>query len=373
MTDGLNTMPLEHAFRPAARRETPPAAASGAAPRPAQAGADAAPRATVSRGGVAAIVIGRNEGERLRACLAAVLGAAGPVIYVDSGSTDGSPGLAQAMGAEVVLLDLDRPFTAARARNAGLAALRARRSPLPPYVQFIDGDCALRPDWITRARAFLDDHPDVALVCGRRRERFPEASVYNRLCDREWDTPPGEARACGGDALARVTALIIAGGYREDLIAGEEPELCVRLRGLGWRIWRLDAEMCWHDAAMTRFSQWWRRSRRAGFAFAAGAALHGAPPERHWVAETRRALLWGAALPALALVGIAGSTVAPAAGLLALGLLAYPAQMLRLARRAGGNRGAIEWAVFTVLGKIPEALGVLEFHLGRRARIIEYK
>jgi GT2 family glycosyltransferase len=348
----------------------PPGPAAPALPAPAAA---AAAGATPGRGGVAAVVIGRNEGARLRACLASVLGGAEPVIYVDSGSTDGSPGLARAMGAEVVLLDLGRPFTAARARNAGLAALRARRAPAPPYVQFLDGDCALRPDWIAPARAFLDARPDVAIVCGRRRERYPEASVYNRLCDREWDTPPGEARACGGDALARIAALTASGGYRADLIAGEEPELCLRLRGLGWRIWRLDAEMCWHDAAMTRFSQWWRRGRRAGYAFAAGAALHGGAPERHWVAEHRRALLWGAALPGLALAGVAASPVLPGAGALALPLLAYPAQMLRLARRAGSDRPAAEWAVFTVLGKIPEALGALEYRLSRRARIIEYK
>ncbi|PZQ51498.1 MAG: glycosyl transferase [Rhodovulum sulfidophilum] len=334
---------------------------------------DAAPRAAVQRGGVAAVVIGRNEGARLRDCLASVIGVAGPVIYVDSGSTDGSPARAQAMGAEVVLLDLDRPFTAARARNAGLAALRARPAPPPEYVQLIDGDCVLRPDWIARARAFLDAHPDVAIACGRRRERFPGTSVYNRICDREWDTPPGEARACGGDALARFAPVVAIGGYRSDLIAGEEPELCVRLRASGWRVWRIDAEMCWHDAAMTRFRQWWRRSRRAGYAFAAGAGLHGAPPERHWVAETRRALLWGAALPALALGGIAAAPSVPAAGFAALLLLAYPAQVARLARRAGSDRDAWEWAAFTVLGKLPEALGVLEYRLTRRARLIEYK
>lgn len=324
--------------------------------------------------GVAAVVIGRNEGERLRACLASVLAGAGPVIYVDSGSTDGSPDLAAAMGAEVVLLDPSRPFTAARARNAGLAALRALPDPPPPYLQFVDGDCALRPGWLPRARAFLDANPEIAAVCGRRRERFPEASIYNRLCDWEWDTPPGETRACGGDALFRLMPLIAAGGYRDELIAGEEPELCLRLRQLGWKIWRLDAEMCWHDAGMARFSQWWRRSRRAGYAFAAGAALHGAGPERHWVAETRRALLWGAVLPALAAGAVvAGGLAKPLLVAGALTLTAYPAQALRIARREGGRRTGAERGVFTVLGKFPEALGVLEFRLLGRAKLIEYK
>ncbi len=317
---------------------------------------------------VDAVVIGRNEGARLVACLGSLSGRVRRVVYVDSGSTDGSVAAAQAAGAQVVALDMGRPFTAARARNAGLAALAGDA---PDLVQLVDGDCIVDPGWIPAAAAFLVAHPQVGVVCGRRRERFPEASVYNRLADAEWDTPVGQAAACGGDALMRYPAVAAVGGYRENLIAGEEPELCLRLRRAGWQVWRLDAEMTLHDAAMTRLSQWWKRSRRAGHAFAEGAALHGAGPERHWVAETRRALVWGAVLPGVAVLGAA---VHPAS--LAL-LLAWPLQVLRLARRWGGGRAAWERALFTVLGKLPEAQGVLGYHLGRitgrRRGLIEYK
>lgn len=318
---------------------------------------------------LAAVVIGRNEGARLVRCLASVVPAVERVVYVDSGSTDGSVEAARAAGAEVVMLDLAQPFTAARARNAGIAAL-CKGTP-PAYVQFIDGDCELQPGWIATARAFLDSHPQAAIACGRRRERFPEASVYNRLCDREWDTPIGEAKACGGDALMRWTALEEVGGYNPALIAGEEPEMCVRLRAKGWQIWRLDAEMTLHDAAMTRLAQWWNRTRRGGHAAAEGMAMHGARPERHGVAAVRRALLWGLALPVVAL---AGMVITPWS--LAL-LLAWPAQAIRLGLRDGGTRGAWEQAMFLVLGKIPEALGVMEYSLRRGMRrpagLIEYK
>lgn len=311
---------------------------------------------------IAAVVIGRNEGERLIRCLRSLQGQVQQLIYVDSGSTDGSTEAARRLGAEVVDLDLTRPFTAARARNAGLAALRTGIE----LVQFVDGDCEVDPGWITRAAAFLQAHPRAAVVCGRRRERFPEASVYNRLCNAEWDTPIGEAKACGGDALMRVAAVYTAGGYRESLIAGEEPELCLRLRRAGWQIWRLDAEMTLHDAQMTRFSQWWNRSRRAGHAFAEGAALHGAGPERHWVTETGRALLWGAVLPAaIAAAGL----VSPD---LLLAALIYPAQVLRLSRRMG-----YEQALFSVLGKFAEGSGALEYYWrrwrGTARGILEYK
>ncbi len=312
---------------------------------------------------IAAVVIGRNEGERLTECLASLSGRVARIVYVDSGSTDGSIAAARAQGAEVVSLDLTRPFTAARARNAGLALLDAQQTPL---VQLLDGDCALREGWLDAARDFLADHPDAAVVCGRRRERFPQASVYNRMADREWDTPVGRALACGGDAMMRLAAVQGLGGYREDLIAGEEPELCLRLRRAGWQVHRIDAEMTCHDAAMTRFAQWWTRSRRAGHAFAEGAALHGGPPDRHWVAETRRALIWGALLPAIAVLG---AVVTPWS--LAL-LAALPGQIARLTRRMG-----FEAAFFTVLGKFPEVQGVLSFHLnrilGRKRGLMEYR
>jgi GT2 family glycosyltransferase len=313
---------------------------------------------------IGAVVIGRNEGARLIACLASIPAEVAPVIYVDSGSTDESTVAAGAAGAKVVALDMTRPFTAARARNAGLDALVAAGG--TDFVQFIDGDCTLQPDWICTARSFLSKHPKAAVVCGRRRERFPEASVWNRLCDAEWNTPTGPTKACGGDALMRTSAVVAIGGYDPNLIAGEEPELCLRLRAKGWEVWRIASEMTLHDAAMTRIGQWWKRSRRAGHAYAEGAAMHGTPPERHWVTETRRALIWGLVLP---LIALAGMLITPWAGLI---LLAYPLQALRLIRRFGMERG-----LFLLLGKFPEVVGVLEYHLNkrlhRRADLIEYK
>lgn len=312
---------------------------------------------------LAAVVIGRNEGERLVRCLDSLQGRADPVVYVDSGSTDGSVAAARTLGAEVVELDMSLPFTAARARNAGLARLKTVSD--TESVQVIDGDCELQEGWAEVALSFLADHPEVAMVAGRLRERFPDATLWNRLADAEWDTPVGETEAVGGIAVLRRAAVEAVGGYRESLIAGEEPELCLRLRRAGWKIWRLEAEMALHDIAMTRLSQWWRRMRRHGHAIVEGAALHGRGPERYCVREMRRAVLWGAAVPALALLG---ALVTPWA--LAL-LLAWPAQVLRL--RARGESWA--QAFFLVLGKLSEAQGVLSYHLTRRKapRIIEYK
>ncbi|MFN3453170.1 MAG: glycosyltransferase family A protein, partial [Sphingorhabdus sp.] len=147
---------------------------------------------------VGLVAIGRNEGDRLKRCLLSVP-AHIPVVYVDSASTDDSVAFARNTHATVVELDMDKPFSAARARNEGFASLR-QQHPDIAFVQFVDGDCELEKGWIDSAEAFLRMHPSIAAVCGRRRERHPTASFYNKMCDDEWDTPIGQADACGGDA-----------------------------------------------------------------------------------------------------------------------------------------------------------------------------
>jgi GT2 family glycosyltransferase len=321
---------------------------------------------------VAAVVIGRNEGERLRRCLDSMVGRVGRVVYVDSGSTDGSTDMARTKGVEVVVLDLRQRFTAARARNAGFQQAQ-REMPAYKYVQFADGDCEVQAGWVEVAANYLDAHPDVAAVCGRRRERFPDQSVYNMLCDIEWAVPAGVAKACGGDVMLRVEALRAAGGYRDDLIAGEEPELCVRLRAKGWSVHVLDIEMTLHDAAMTRFGQWWLRSLRSGYAYAEGAHLHGAPPERHFVRELRSTLAWGLFIP----LAIMSSTLAVGPWALLL-LGAYPLQVLRLFTKGRAGPGQrLQWAAFLVAGKFAQTQGALRFWrlkaMRRAGGLIEYK
>lgn len=327
---------------------------------------------------VGVVVIGRNEGERLKACLRSIPPGS-DVVYVDSGSTDGSAAFAESMGFTAIQLDTSRGFTAARARNAGLKALEGHRL---GFVQMVDGDCALDIGWTDAALAAFTDQPDLAVVFGRRRERFPERSIYNRLCDEEWNVPVGEARSCGGDALFRLAPLEAAGGYNGDIIAGEEPDLCLRLRQKGWRIRRIPAEMTLHDAAMTRLSQFWRRSKRSGHAFAELLHRHGAAAEPRWRAQVGSIVLWGGVLPAIvvALAALALVNLLPWWPML-LAIAAYPLQVVRLGWRKwrGGAKAdfAFASAFFLMLGKFAQLTGVSRYHLDRRSarapRIIEYK
>jgi glycosyltransferase involved in cell wall biosynthesis len=252
---------------------------------------------------IGVVAIARNEGDRLLRCLQSLkaeLPEGMPIIYVDSGSTDGSQDQARRLGVEVLDLDMSLPFTMARGRNTGFAAL-VERHPDLEYVQFIDGDCELVAGWLEQAVAKLSADSKLAIVCGRRRERFPEASPYNRLADLEWNTPVGETKACGGDALARVEAIRQVGGYNPSLICGEEPEMCIRLRRMGWKIYRLETEMTLHDASMLVFGQWWKRSVRGGWAVAEGAALYGQAGEQYMKREETSGWLWGAYIPLVAI------------------------------------------------------------------------
>lgn len=322
------------------------------------------------------VVIGRNEGLRLRQCLLSLKKEEAPVVYVDSGSTDGSVDLANLLEIPTVDLDPSIPFTAARARNEGLARLK-QLHPQVEFVQFIDGDCELMPGWLETAARALTEHPDWAVVCGRLIERFPHLSIYNRLCNLEWNQPSGETNASGGIAMMRISAFREVRGFNPMLIAGEEPELCLRLRRQGWKVWRLASEMALHDAQMTRFSEWWTRSIRAGHAYAEGSWLHGSAPERHWVKESRSIWLWGFILPLLAL-GLAGWTYGLSVALL-LGV--YGLQIYRVYRYMRGRQfkfgDSLLYAIFCILGKFPQIQGQLRFHfdrlLGHRSSVIEYK
>lgn len=318
------------------------------------------------------VVIGRNEGERLVRCLDSLKSAgAAEIVYVDSGSTDGSVLEAEKRGARVVKLDLSRPFTAGRARNEGFEQLLLDSAEID-FVQFIDGDCELAPDWLSQALHFLNGHTQVAIVCGRRQEKNPDASPYNKLCDIEWNTPIGEAEACGGDSLVRAGPFRTVGGFSDRLIAGEEPELCHRLRAKGWKIWRIDADMTLHDAAMYRLSQWWMRGVRSGFGYAqVWAATRQGKGVPLYGQQIRRAIIWAGALPAVAL---AASLCDPRWILGLTGI--YALQVARIAFRLGvTQRSAWSYGFFAMLAKFPELQGAARYLLmairgGQRSAIL---
>jgi glycosyltransferase involved in cell wall biosynthesis len=320
---------------------------------------------------VGVVMIGRNEGERLVACLRSVAPLGLPMVYVDSASTDHSREVARSARAEVVELNLSRPFTAARARNEGAAAL-IRRTPSLRYIQFIDGDCEIVAGWIDKAKSVLNSRPEVVAVCGQRSERYPDRSFYNRLCNKEWNTPVGEALACGGDAMMRVDAFMAVGGFDDSMVAHEEPELCARLRNRQGIILRIEGPMTLHDANIMRFSQWWRRNVRAGFGYAQAVVRAPGSPKAE-IALLRRALTWSLLPLPIAIALLLGWTLAG----IALFFL-YPLQFARLSvrERGMGYPLAFKNAALSLIGKFAETLGLIKFGMdtlrGRRRGAILY-
>ena len=315
------------------------------------------------------VVIGRNEGPRLERCLKSVLAVSKRAVYADSASTDGSAALAERLGVRTIVLKDDGRLSAARGRNAGYAELIAR-FPECDAVQFIDGDCILQPGWIETAMGFLQDHPEVAVACGRRFEAYPGASIYNARCDQEWNTPVGQATESGGDALVRRAAFDEVGGYDGGLRAGEEPEMTARMRASGWQIWRLDAPMAEHDAKILTLGQWWKRTQRGGFGFAQVWSATRPLPQRLYARQLRSAFLWAFAFP-LAVV-VAAILSRQACVLLAIPA-AYALQITRIAMRSSGPQ---RWtnAALVFLAKFPEALGAARFFTRGAGRSLpEYK
>jgi glycosyltransferase involved in cell wall biosynthesis len=326
---------------------------------------------------VGIVVVGRNEEKFLKVALESALAASRIVVYVDSGSTDNSLTIAANLGVEIVELDPTIPFTAARAYNTGVDHLLTLNQSLQ-FVQFLDGDAQLAPGWVNAAAQAMQQRSEVTVVCGRRREMFPQQSVYNLLADMEWDTPVGEITECGPESMMRLSLFQAVLGFNESLIAGEEPEICFRLRQQGGKVLRIDADASLHNMNMTLFKQWWRRSRRGGYAFAEEAWIHRQVAGQYRQKECLRIWLWAFALPLVAIVGMpwtAGFSLL----LLLLGytLNLYKTYRFAVCKRQYDASEASIYSLFCLLIKFPELFGQVEFFalklLRQHRQLIEYK
>lgn len=327
-----------------------------------------------TRPALSVVIIGRNEGPRLVKCIASVQHATADlhaeIIYVDSASSDGSRERAMRMGARVLALDEGR-LSAARGRNTGWVAARAE------LILFLDGDTELEPGFALAAMQAMAANPLCAAVWGHRRESRPQDSIYNRVLDLDWIYPPGKSQFCGGDALFRRSALSAAKGFDASLIAGEEPELCRRLRALGYFIEHIDEPMTRHDLGIQRFAQYWRRAERAGHAYASLCQRFSHTADPLWRSESRRNLIHAAALTCLpgVLVLLASQ------GALAAGLAGAAAIVGRTAWRArwkGASRATLLlYALHSHLQQLPIAVGQLRRRQserrGEQRTLIEYK
>lgn len=333
---------------------------------------------SAERPALSIVVIGRNEGQRLARCLDSIqsmqsVGGRVEVIYVDSASTDDSVQLATAAGAVVIALDAERP-TAAMGRNAGWRRAGAE------WVLFLDGDTILDSGFARKALHAIEADESLAVVWGHRREIHPETSIYNGILDLDWMYPPGIVLLCGGDVLMRRRALEEAGGYDQELIAGEEPELCRRLRARGYRILHIDEPMTGHDLQMTRFGQYWKRSTRTGHAYAEIAIRFRGTQDPLWQRERRANFIRGGfwVLSFAAAAAVLGLGWLPLLGWLLLLLALSLRSAWKVRWKAPGRAGLLFlYGLHSHLQQVPILVGQLQFEWnrfrGRRRSLIEYK
>lgn len=326
---------------------------------------------------ISVVVIGRNEGERLVRCLHS-LGQAHwgslchELIYVDSRSTDSSVARAQAAGARVLVLD-DASPCAAKARNLGWRAAGGQ------YILFLDGDTELHPDFVQQALHTLAE-PRLCAAWGHRRESRPQQSVYTRVLDLDWVYPTGRSLYFGGDVLVRRAALEQVGGFDPSLKAGEEPELCARLRAAGWEIEHMDVPMTQHDLAVRTFRAWWLRAYRSGIACAEVAQRMRVRGDVLWQHESRRDFWHGLLFIASPLMLVAAAWFAPALALalVALAMLVMLRTASRCAWKAPGQRLlCAQYAVHAHGQKIPALFGQIRWRQALRQRqeigLVDYK
>jgi glycosyltransferase involved in cell wall biosynthesis len=324
---------------------------------------------------IGVVVIGRNEGIRLYRCLESLSGLGCNIVYVDSGSSDGSVDFAKKKGTIVVELSTETPFTAARARNEGFSQIK-KMNPDIEFVQFVDGDCELNYNWLHVASQFLEAYPKYGVVCGRLREREPNASIYNRLCDIEWDGPIGDVSSSGGIFMIRAKAFSSIKGMNNSIIAGEEPEMCHRLKAKGWPIFRLADDMGTHDAAINSFWQWWKRAKRSGFAYAQVYDLHCKGMQKYFKRENFSIMFWACIYP-IVVTFLALLTSPVFLLLLSLYLVQTCKVVVQINRRLQNIHKSIAYGFFTMIAKWPQMIGQLIFIkqklTGQHASIIEHK
>jgi GT2 family glycosyltransferase len=303
------------------------------------------------------VVIGQNEGSYLEACFKSIVNSGCPVVYSDSASKDNSIEIAEKFNIEIVQLDAAK-VSAACGRNLGAKYL-LDRFPNLKYIQFIDGDTALDERWMANAIKVFYEQPDVALVAGQLDEKNSTKSLYKEMSALEWERAPGETLYSGGNCMIRSDVFVKIGGFNPKIIAGEDPELCYRLRKEGWKIWQINTLMGVHDSKILTFSQFLKRSMRTGYAYQQISCMYCKTDEKLFFKENLSNWFYGGLIPLLTLL------LVPIFSFWSLGiLLIYPLLIMRIfwrKKKYWKPHLAFFYALTCTAAKFPGVLGACRY------------
>lgn len=298
------------------------------------------------------VIIGKNVQSTLNKLVDSVKSQTNsPIIYVDSESTDKSLEMAQKLN--LITTSISKPLNAAKARNKGMTLAKS------DLILFLDGDTELSPHFLAKALpSFLDDK--VAAVYGKRREKFPESTLFNFIVDYEWELSD-ESGKMGGDVLARREAFEKVHGYNENLKAAEDTDLSHRLSQAGYKIIFLDFPMTYHNINMTHLKTYWDRAKRTGYGYASVYNLHKKEPGEFWKREYYRSLIKGILLLFLPLILLVIAVLDPYLFLL-ITLIASLLILYKMARlKKGTFLERLSYIIHSQLVHIPHLFGELEY------------
>lgn len=313
---------------------------------------------------VSFVVIGRDEAAHLGASVRSLADQGIPrsqmeVIYVDSGSVDGSPEIAQRFGADRIVLLARSEASAAKARNQGARLARAE------FIQFVDGDTTLEAGWTAHGLGVLRPAPRLAGIAGALKESMPDRNLYHRVLDLDWPSSTGPVPFVGGNAMYRRSALLDVGGFDECLGLGEEPELGVRLRERGWTLRQLSRPMARHDVDISRFADYLGQMYGNGVACGRVVRATGGLHRGFWRDRFLGLMAWAATLFLVPLLALLAALQSPALGAI-VGSAYFVGLVVLIGSKACAfvQRGlplsaALAYALHTYFSKLPRALGAL--------------
>lgn len=182
---------------------------------------------------VSFVIPARNEVDYIDRCLDAIRNMKAPdmkveIIVVDNGSKDNTVHIASAYGALVVTKD-----------NGTIGSLRNFGAKLSSgnFIAFLDADCIVPEDWLTRALAFFAK--DNKKIIGFRMIIPPDANwvaqCWDALFSKRNVTSEVEWLPSGNMIMAR-DAFFSIEGFDEGLETNEDYDLCFRLGKRGYRI-----------------------------------------------------------------------------------------------------------------------------------------
>jgi GT2 family glycosyltransferase len=176
-----------------------------------------------------------------------------PVVLVDNGSTDGTPGLVRRHFPHVEVVELARNHGAS-ARNVGVERATT------PFVAFADDDSWWAPGALAEAVRLLEEHPRLGLLAGRvlvGEDERPDPTWATMA-----DSPLGTAPDLPGPsvlgflacaAVVRRSAFLGAGGFDEVVFfMGEEERLALDLAGMGWGLSYVERVVAHHHPSPVR-------------------------------------------------------------------------------------------------------------------------